>query len=565
MGWDDNIEVSEVTTVKQRLAELLAQAVSEAQRSGKLPSVVLPEVVIERPQNPEHGDYASSLPLKLARATGVNPLAIANDIVSLMVPGSEIAHVAVASPGFINFTLKNDWLTEQVDSILLAEDSYGNTDSGKGSRVQLEFVSVNPTGPLHVGHGRGAILGSALANVLAAAGCNVEKEYYINDAGSQIEAFYLSLYARYQQCLSIEAEMPSDGYLGSYMIDLAKEIIAEEGDKFLNLPEGEAVSQLGQLGLERIIQQIKGDLERLGVSFDVWFSERSLHDNGQYQRALSLLRQGDYITEKEGATWFVSTALGDDKDNVVVRGDGSPTYFASDIAYHYNKFLERKFDRVIDIWGADHQGHVSRMKAVVGALGIAPERLEVIIYQMVTLRRGEEMVRISKRSGDIITLREVMDEVGIDACRFFFLSRSADSQMDFDLERAKKQSADNPVYYVQYAHARISSILRLAQEKGIDYGEGDVSLLTAEPELTLIRQMLRLPEIVEIVVHTLEPHHLTYYAQDLATVFHSFYKQCRVVSQDEVLTKARLKLVEAAKIVLAKSLHLMGMTAPESM
>ncbi len=557
--------MSEVTTVKQRLAELLAQAVSDAQQSGKLPSVVLPEVVIERPQNPEHGDYASSLPLKLARATGVNPLAIASDIVGLMVPGSEIAHVAVAPPGFINFTLKNDWLTEQVDSILLAEDSYGNTDSGKGSRVQLEFVSVNPTGPLHVGHGRGAIMGSTLANVLAAAGCNVEKEYYINDAGSQIDAFYRSLYARYQQCLSIEAEMPSDGYLGSYMIDLAKEIIAEEGDRFLNLPEGEAVSQLGQLGLERIIQQIKGDLERLGVSFDVWFSERSLHDNGQYQRALSLLRQGGYITEKEGATWFVSTALGEDKDNVVVRGDGSPTYFASDIAYHYNKFLERKFDRVIDIWGADHQGHVSRMKAVVGALGIAPERLGVIISQMVTLRRGDEMVRISKRSGDIITLREVMDEVGTDACRFFFLSRSADSQMDFDLELAKKQSADNPVYYVQYAHARISSILRLAQEKGIDYGEGDVSLLTAEPELTLIRQMLRLPEIVEIVVHTLEPHHLTYYAQDLATVFHSFYKQCRVVSQDEVLTKARLKLVEAAKIVLAKSLHLMGMTAPEKM
>jgi len=551
--------------VKRRLTELLAQAASEAQQSGKLPSVTLPEVAIEHPQKPEYGDYASSLPLKLARATGVNPLAIANDIVSFMVPSSEIAHVAVASPGFINFTLKNDWLIGQVNSILLAGDSYGDTDLGKGSRVQLEFVSVNPTGPLHVGHGRGAILGSTLANVLAAAGYNVEKEYYINDAGSQIDAFYRSLYARYQQCLGIDAEMPSDGYLGSYMIDLAKEIIAEEKDRFLTLPEQEAVSQLGQLGLDKIMKQIKSDLELLGVSFDVWFSERSLHDNGQYQRAVSLLRQGGYITEKEGATWFVSTALGDDKDNVVVRGDGSPTYFASDIAYHYNKFLERKFDKVINIWGADHQGHVSRMKAVVGALGIAPERLEVIISQMVTLRRGDEMVRVSKRSGDVITLREVVDEVGTDACRFFFLSRSADSQMDFDLELAKKQSADNPVYYVQYAHARIASILRLAQQRGIDYGEGDVSLLTTEPELTLIRKMLRLPEIVEIVVYTLEPHHLTYYAQDLATVFHSFYKQCRVVSQDEVLTKARLKLVEAAKIVLAKTLHLMGLTAPEMM
>jgi arginyl-tRNA synthetase len=280
---------------------------------------------------------------------------------------------------------------------------------------------------------------------------------------------------------------------------------------------------------------------------------------------MSLLRDGGYIAEKEGATWFVSTTLGEDKDNVVVRSDGSPTYFASDIAYHYNKFLERKFDKVINIWGADHQGHISRMKAVVGALGIAPERLQVIISQMVTLRRGEELVRISKRSGDIITLREVVDEVGTDACRFFFLSRSADSQMDFDLELAKKESLDNPVYYVQYAHARIASILRLAQQRGIDYRDGDVSLLTTEPELTLIRKMLLLPEMIEIVARTLEPHHLAYYAQDLATVFHSFYKQCRVVSQDEVLTRARLKLVEAAKLVLAKTLYLMGMTAPEKM
>jgi len=551
--------------VKQRLMELLAQSASEAQKLGKLPSVVLSEVVIEHPQNPEYGDYASSFPLKLARATGINPLTIANDIVSLMVPSPEIAHVTVASPGFINFTLKDDWLTSQVDSILAVGDAYGNTDSGKGSRVQLEFVSVNPTGPLHVGHGRGAVLGSTLANVLAAAGCDVEKEYYINDAGSQIDAFYRSLYTRYQQCLGIDAAMPSEGYFGNYMVDLAKEIIAEEGDRFLTLPEQEAVLQLGQLGLDKMISQIKSELELLAVNFDVWFSERSLYDNGQFQKVMSLLRQRGYITEREGATWFVSTALGDDKDNVVVRGDGSPTYFASDIAYHYNKFLERKFDKVINIWGADHQGHISRMKAVVGALGIAPERLEVIISQMVTLRRGEELVRISKRSGDIITLREVMDEVGTDACRFFFLSRSTDSQMDFDLELAKKQSADNPVYYVQYAHARIASILRLARQRGIDYSDGDVSLLTTEPELTLIRKMLLLPEIVEIIVRTLQPHHLTYYAQDLATAFHSFYKQCRVISQDEVLTRARLKLVEAAKIILAKTLHLMGITAPERM
>ena len=557
--------MSEILTVKQRLIDLLTQAASEAQLQGKLPAAILPEATIEHPQKPEHGDYASSFPMKLARTVGLNPLVIANDIVAFIAPTPEIDKIAIAPPGFINFTIKSDWLTSQVESIIEAGDSYGNIDLGQSRRVQIEFVSVNPTGPLHVGHGRGAILGSTLANVLTAAGCKVEKEYYINDAGSQIDAFYRSLYARYQQCIGMDVEMPSDGYLGNYMVDLAKDIIAETGDRFLSLPDRQAISQLGQIGLEKMVGMIRSDLELSRVDFDVWFNEQSLYDNGQYQKAMSLLRQRSYISENEGAIWFASTALGEDKDNVLVRGDGSPTYFASDIAYHYNKFLERNFDTVIDIWGADHQGHISRMKAAVSALGINPERLKVIISQMVTLHRGDELVRVSKRSGDIITLREVIDEVGTDACRFFFLSRSADSQMDFDLELAKKESAENPVYYVQYAHARIASILRLAQQREIDYRDGDVSLLVTEPELTLIRKMLLLPEMVEIIAHTLEPHHLTYYAQDLATVFHSFYKQCRVVSQSKALTKARLKLVAAAKLVLANTLHLMGMTAPEKM
>jgi arginyl-tRNA synthetase len=551
--------------IRQRIIELLAQAANKAQESGKLPSVAVPEITIEHPQNPAHGDYASSLPLKLARATGTNPLAIAEALVGLISPAPEVEAVTVAPPGFINFTLKDGWLNHQVDAVLTAGEAYGNIKLGKGSRVQLEFVSVNPTGPLHVGHGRGAILGNTLANVLAAAGYKVEKEYYINDAGSQMDAFYRSLYARYQQALGVDAEMPPDGYLGDYVTDLAKEIIAEEGDQFLSLPPEKAVPQIGKIGLGKMIDQIKGDLELLGVSFDVWFSEQSLFDNSQYKKVMKLLRDGGYIAEREGATWFVSTALGEDKDNVVVRSDGSPTYFATDIAYHYNKFIERKFDRVINIWGADHQGHISRMKAVVQALGITPERLVVIISQMVTLSRGGELVKLSKRSGDIITLREVIEEVGADACRFFFAARSADSQMDFDLELAKKQSADNPVYYVQYAHARIASIMRLAKDRKIDYADGDVSLLTTEPELTLIRRMLLLPEMVEVVAQTLEPHHLAYYAQELATVFHSFYKQCRVVSDDEALSKARLKLVAAAKLTLARTLHLMGMTAPDKM
>ena len=551
--------------IKHKLAKVLEQAAREAQQEGLLAATALPEIVVERPQNPEHGDYASSLPLKLARTTEIAPPAIAEKIIEFMPHLPEVSRIIVAAPGFINFKLSSGWLTEQVAAILDAGDSYGNIDLGAGKSVQVEFVSVNPTGPVHVGHGRGAVMGSTLANVLRATGYAVEKEYYINDAGSQLDAFKRSLYARYQQCLGVDAEMPSDGYLGNYMVDLAREIIKKEGKRFSTIPADAAVRELGLLGVTKIMDMIKKDLELLGVEFDVWFSEQSLYKNGQYKKAMKLLTEGGYVAEKENATWFISSALGEDKDNVLIRSDGSPTYFASDIAYHFNKFSERKFDTVIDIWGADHQGHVSRMMAVVNALGINPKRLKVIICQLVTLRRGQEIVRVSKRSGDIITLREVIDEVGPDACRFVFLSRSADAQMDFDLELAKKQSADNPVYYVQYAHARISSILRLAEEKGIDYGRGDVSLLNTEPELTLIRRMIRLPEIAELISDTLEPHHLPYYAQDLATVFHSFYKQCRVVSKNQELTRARLKLVKAAQIVLARTLHLMGMTAPESM
>jgi len=552
-------------TLKEKIACCLRQAVVQAQEQGSLAFTMLPEIIVEHPQNPEHGDFASGLPLKLARAVKTSPLAVAEILYAHISPPSEVGKVVVAPPGFINFTLSRDWLRKQVDLILDAGESYGNIDLGKGSHVELEFVSVNPTGPLHVGHGRGAILGSTLANVLTTAGYSVEKEYYINDTGNQIDNFSRSLYARYQQCLGKELDMPPEGYFGNYMIDLTQEIASEYGNKFLLLPQEEAASELAKIGLTKIIQGIREDLKLLNVDFDVWFSEKSLYQGEQYRKVMALLQSGGYVAKKENAIWFESSALGEDKDNVLVRSDGSPTYFASDIAYHYNKFLERKFDTVINIWGADHQGHVPRMKAVIKALGIDPERLKIIICQLVTLRRGKEIVKVSKRSGDIITLREVIDEVGADACRFFFLSRSADAQMDFDIELAKKQSADNPVYYVQYAHARIASILRLAQQRKIDYSQGDVSLLSTEPELTLIHRLILLPEIIEQVASTLEPHHLPYYAQDLATIFHSFYKQCRVVSDDEALTKARLKLVRATQIVLAKVLHLMGMTAPERM
>ena len=551
--------------LKHKLAGCLQKAVAEAQQEGALPAVPLPEVALEHPQDPGHGDFASGLPLKLARAMKMPPMAIAEKLCRHLTLPAEIDRVAAAPPGFINLTLSDAWLSGQVQSVLDAGGSYGDIDLGGGKKVQIEFVSANPTGPLHVGSGRGAVLGSTLADVLAASGFSVEREYYVNDTGSQIENFGRTLYVRYLQCLGREAALPDDGYHGHYVVDLAGEIVQEEGERFLLLSEAEAVSELAEIGTARMVERIKQDFALVNVAFDVWFSEKSLYEGGQYDKAMDMLKRGGYVTERANAIWLTSSLLGEDKDDVLVRSNGAPTYLASDIAYHYDKFLVRRFDRVVDIWGADHQGHIGGMRAMLKALGLAPERLRMIIHQLVTLRWGEEIVKVSKRSGDMITLRELVDEVGADACRFFFLSRSADSQMDFDVELAKRQSAENPVYYVQYAHARIASIIRLAEERGIDYAEGDVSLLCTEPELALIRRLVLLPEIVERVAVSLEPHHLPYYAQDLATVFHSFYKQCRVVSEDRAMTAARLKLVKATQIVLARVLGFMGMTAPDRM
>ena len=551
-------------TLKQKLTDILTDAVRHSQQQNKLPRVAMPEISLERPQNPTHGDYATSLPLKLARSCAMNPMLIARTLSESLHADPELVSVAIAPPGFINFTCSSQWLVSQVDPILARGEGYGNLSLGQRQSVQVEFVSANPTGPLHVGHGRGAVLGSALAAILAAAGYNVQTEYYVNDAGNQMQAFYQSLWARYQQELGREVAMPEAGYHGRYMIDLAKDMLTEHGDRYLAAQDGQA--ELGRLGVKKMLSVIEDDLSALGINFDHWFSEQSLYDSGEFTHVLNKLRDKGYLADKEGATWFTSTALGEDKDNVVIRSDGTATYFGTDIAYHHNKFVGRSFERAIDIWGADHQGHVPRMKAAITALGIDPSRLHIIVSQLVTLRRGGESVRVSKRSGDIITLRDVIDEVGTDACRFFFLARSADSQMDFDLELAKKESSENPVYYIQYAHARIASILRLAADEGLDHINGNTALLTSEPELALIRQMLRLPEIIEFAARSLEPQHLPYYAQELATAFHSFYKQCRVVSQDEpALSCARLKLVAATKTVLARTLSLMGMAAPEKM
>ena len=551
--------------VKDRIAQLVQGAADEAARRGLLPAVSLPDPQIQQTQNPEHGDYATSVALKLARAARKSPLEIARTLADAMPQADEVAEVRVAPPGFINFVLSDAWLKRQVEGVLSAGDGFGSSTTGAGQSVQVEFVSANPTGPIHVGHGRGAVLGSTLANILSAVGYSVQREYYVNDAGSQIEAFRRSLWARYQQALGVQAEMPAEGYMGAYMTELGREMVKEHGRRFMEMPEETGREALGELGLKKMLAEIREDLTRLSVDFDVWFSERTLFSDGQYERALSLLRERKCVREKEGALWFASTALGDDKDAVLVRSSGLPTYFASDVAYHYNKFVERHFQRVINIWGADHQGHVPRMKAVVSALGVEPSRLEVIISQLVTLKRGDQTLRLSKRTGDIITLREVLDEVGADACRYFFLTRSADSQMDFDLDLAKKQSQDNPVYYVQYAHARIHSILRNAAEQRIAHADGDVQLLRDPAEMALVRKMLVLPELIEEAALSLEPHHLPHYAHELATVFHGFYQNCRVISPDTALAAARLKLVDACRIVLARTLTLMGMSAPERM
>ncbi|MDA1036581.1 MAG: arginine--tRNA ligase [Chloroflexi bacterium] len=556
-------------TLRNDITIRLEAAVAEAQKQGVLPEGELPEAIVERPQNVDHGDFASSLPLRLAKAARKNPMAIAESLVPFVKIDYLVESVWAAPPGFVNFKLSATWLQSQVEAVISAGDTFGNTDTGAGKLVQVEFVSVNPTGPVHVGHARGAVLGSALARALSAAGFDVKREYYVNDAGTQMEIFYESTFLRYAQAQGSTAEeIPENGYRGQYLIDLGQALSDEFGPKFMNMERSEAVAQIGAVGLDRMLDAIGVDLARIGVGFDVWFREHSLFESGEFEEAMADLEQRGYTTEREGATWFKSTEFGEEKDNVIVRTSGQPTYFASDIAYHRNKFEARGFDRVIDIWGADHQGHVARMKAVLRALDIDDSRLTILISQLVTLKSGGDIVRASKRTGQIVTLSDLVDEVGPDACRFFFLARAAESQMEFDLELAKKESSDNPVYYVQYAHARIAGILRQAAERNVTWADGDVSLLVDNAELALVRKMLQLPELIDAIAITLAPHSLPHYAVELATAFHGFYDHCRVLSSeaaDEPLMKARLRLVDAAKIALARTLDIMGMSAPETM
>jgi arginyl-tRNA synthetase len=552
-------------SIRDEIAELVDAAAKAAQASGAIPAVVLPEPTVERPARSEHGDYASNLPLQLSRAARQNPMQLAEAIAKHVSGHAAVGEVSVAPPGFVNIRLADAWLAEQVNAVLSRGDGFVRSSLGGGKKVQVEFVSANPTGPLHVGNGRWASIGDSLSRTLDAAGYAVEKEYLVNDAGTQSQVFGDTVFARYQQLYGRDVEIPPEGYPGEYVGEVAREIKDELGDRFLEATETPV--ELKKLAAEKMIARIRDDLLALGVSYDVWFMESSMYEESDtYQVAMQHLRDRNAVVEKEGAVWFASSTLGEEKDNVLIRSNGAPTYFASDIAYHYDKFFKRGFDQVIDIWGADHQGHVSRVKTAVQALGVEEGRLEIIIGQLVGLKRGGETVRFSKRAGEIITLREVIDEAGADACRFFFLQRSADSQMDFDIDLAKRQSNENPVYYVQYAHARSAGIILQAAERGLDYVDGDVSLLRHEAELTLLRKMLLLPELVETIAQNHEPHHLPHYALELATAFHDFYEKCRVLDDDAPdMTRARLRLIAAAKIVLGSALGLMGMTAPEKM
>ena len=555
-------------TPRSEIQRLVRGALDSAIGSGDLPHADVEDLSIERPQKAENGDFSCSLAMKLARWMRMNPRAIGQAIIDALPDSPLVGRTWLAGPGFVNFSLDEDWLRSQVDTVIESGAGYGDSGARKGVSVQVEFVSVNPTGPVHVGHARGAVLGSALANVLAAAGYDVQREYYVNDAGRQMELFYETAYARYLQAWDRDVDVPDDGYMGEYMVDLGRQIKLDRGDEFLEMGPDDAVAAIGEVGLDAMVGSIRKSLQRIGVSYDNWFRERDLYRRGEFDRVMALIAQRGYRTDREGARWFAATKLGEEKDAVLIRSNGDPTYFASDVAYHYDKFVERKFDRVIDIWGADHQGHVSRMKAAVSAMDVDPDRLTLMIYQMVTFKQGEDLVRLSKRSGDIITVDDLVDQVGADACRFFFLSRAAETQMEFDLELATRQSSDNPVYYVQYAHARIAGIVSNARDRGIDLEQGDLSLLRHDAELALIRKIVQIPELIELMADSLAVHHLPHYAQELATAFHWFYQQCRVISSVEgevELTRARLRLCQAARVALARCLALMGVDAPDRM
>ena len=554
-----------IEDTKSALRQAVAAACQKAMADGVLPEAELPDFVIETPKDEKNGDFSTNVAMQLTRIMRQNPRKIAEAIVGGIALPELIDHIDIAGPGFINFYLVNHWLHKVLPAIQQEDADYGKSNAGNGERIQVEFVSANPTGLLHMGNARGGALGDTLAAVLNEAGYACDKEYYINDAGNQVENLGKSVEARYFELLGRDDyEIPEDGYHGKDIIATAQRLLDEKGEAFVDMSEAERRQAMKEYALKEKVTGIRGSLENFGVVFDNWFSEQSLHDAGDVHEVVEILRDKGYVYEKDGAQWLQCTAWGEEKDEVLVRSNGTPTYFAADIAYHRNKF-ERGYKRLINIWGADHHGHVARLKGAMTALGYPGDDITVILMQLVRLYRGGEIVKMSKRSGQYVTLDELIEEVGKEAARFFFIMRNPDSALDFDLDLAKAESSDNPVYYVQYAHARICSILSVA---GVDTPlakDVDLSLLSEEAERVLIRKLAEWPQEVADAARELAPYHLAYYAKDLATAFHSFYNSCKVLTDDAALRDARLALVDCSRITLRNVLQLLGLSDPERM
>lgn len=553
-----------VEQVQSKLKEEIEAAVVKA---GLAEKDQIPAVVLEIPKEKAHGDYSTNMAMQLARVAKKAPRVIAEELIKNFDQSkASIQKMKIAGPGFINFYMDNSYLTNLIPTVLEAGKSYGETAAGNGQKVQVEFVSANPTGDLHLGHARGAAVGDSLCNILQKAGYDVSREYYINDAGNQINNLALSVEARYFQALGLEKEMPADGYHGEDIIGIGKKLAEEYGDKYVNADEKERFDFFRTYGLKYEMEKLKNDLEDFRVPFDVWYSETSLYHNGKIDVALDALKENGHIYEEDGATWFRSTTFGDDKDRVMIKNDGSYTYLTPDIAYHKDK-LERGFEKLINIWGADHHGYIPRMKAAIQALGYEKDALEVEIIQLVHLYKNGEKMKMSKRTGKAVTMRDLVEEVGLDATRYFFAMRSADTHLDFDLDLAVSQSNENPVYYAQYAHARISSILRQGSEQGFELDQqADFSLIEAEKEMDVLKKIGEFPQAVSEAAVRRTPHRITNYIFELASTFHSFYNAEKVLDAEQPeRTKARLALIKAVQTTLKNALALIGVSAPEKM
>ena len=555
--------------MRSHLRELLTQAIEKTAKGGELNSTELPPLLLEPPKQREFGDLATNVAMLWAQKAKKPPRVIAGMILkNLEDPHGLLARKEIAGPGFLNFTFSSQFYYQRLRE--LAEAKEGNLNIGRGRKVQVEIASVNPTGPLHVGHGRVAVIGDVLSRLHQAVGFVVEREYYVNDAGKQMENLGRSLYARYQELLGVSSEFPVDGYPGDYVKELAQAVKSENGSKFTAVSEDAAIEFFTRYGGDALLQTIKNQLGEFGIHFDSFFSEKALRERNEVVETIERLRSQGFIYSQDGAEWFRSTEFGDDKDRTVIKSDGELTYFASDIAYHRNKF-ERKFNKLIDVWGADHHGYVPRLKAAIEGLGYDPSILHVVLVQMVQLTRGGEPVRMGKRTGEFVSLAEVLQEVGRDAARFFFLMRKSDSHLDFDLDLAKRQSSDNPVFYVQYAHARVASIFEQARKSGMSDGvvRGDrpvmLERLKLGEELELIRRMVQFSDVLEDSVRELEPHRLVFYLLELAGEFHRYYNRFRVISDDLGLTHARLFLVQNVQTTIRRGLEILGVEAPMKM